>query len=66
MEKTHRPITKDEIIAAIQRLPDNATIDDAIECLLFIRSVERGIAEAEAGNIVSQDEVQRRLAALLE
>lgn len=59
-------ITKDEKVRAIQSLPDDATVDDAVDCLLFIASIERGIAEAEAGNIVSQDEVERRMAAWVE
>lgn len=62
IEKKHRPITKDEIIESMRRLPDNATIDDAVERLLFIQSIERGIASAESGDVISQDEVERRIA----
>jgi hypothetical protein len=62
IEKKHRPYTRDDIIETIRRLPDHATIDDAIERLLFIQSLERGIAAVEAGDVVSQDEVEREMA----
>jgi predicted transcriptional regulator len=53
--------TKQEIIAAIQKLPDDATFEDAIERLLFLESIERGIKQADAGQVVSHEEAKRRL-----
>jgi hypothetical protein len=58
-------ITKDELVRAIRSLSDDATVDDAVEYLLFIKSVEGGIAEAEAGNVVSHENARRRFAAWL-
>ena len=46
-------------------MSDDATVDDAVEYLLFIKSVEGGIAEAEAGNVVSHEKARRRFAAWL-
>ena len=62
IEKKHRPITKAEIIDSLRRLPEDATIDDAVERLLFIQSLERGIAAVEAGHVISQEEVEREMA----
>jgi hypothetical protein len=53
IEKKHRAYTRDDVIEPIRRLPEHATIDDALDRLLFIQSLERGIAAAEAGDVVS-------------
>jgi hypothetical protein len=37
------PQTKSEIIQAIQDLPDDATLEDAMERLYFLAKIERGL-----------------------
>ena len=54
-------ITKEQVIEALRALPDDATIDDAIERLCFIAKVQKGIAEADAGKTVPHEEVKKRL-----
>ena len=41
------PLTRDRIIEALQAMPPNATIDDAIERLVFLAKVETGLAELD-------------------
>ena len=48
------------IIERLRELPADATIDDAIEKLVFVAKIERGIAELEGGHGVPHDEVKRR------
>jgi predicted transcriptional regulator len=55
-------LTKDQLAEKIRALPDDATIDDAIERLEVIRLIQRGIAAANAGRVMTQDEVERRVA----
>jgi hypothetical protein len=38
--RAHKPYTKAEIMAVIARLPEDAALDDAIDRLYFIRSLE--------------------------
>ena len=47
-------------LKAIEDLPADATIEDAMERLYFLAKVQRGITEAEAGQFVSHDEVRAR------
>ena len=54
--------TKELIIKAIQELPDDATLDDAMERLYLLSKVERGIAQADAGRKVTQAEARQRMA----
>ena len=52
-------ITKAQMIEAIQALPEDATVDDAIERLELIALIERRMASADAGNTVSREEARR-------
>ena len=56
-------ITKAQIVEAVAGLPDDATVDDAIERLLFLSRVEQGLREAQQGETIPHDEVRRRLEA---
>lgn len=68
IRKSYRPLSKDELAASIQRMPDNATVDQAIEQLQFIKLIEDRIADAEAHpeKKVSQEEARRRFARWLQ
>jgi hypothetical protein len=52
---------KDNVIRAIQALPDDATPDDIVERVRFVISVEKRLAEVDAGNEVSHEEARERL-----
>ena len=52
---------KKKILEAVEQLPDDATIEDAIERLYFLAKIEKGIREADAGLTVSHDEAKKRL-----
>ena len=54
--------TKEHIIQALQALPEDASIEDAMERLLFLAKVERGIEQADAGQAITHAEVKARLA----
>jgi predicted transcriptional regulator len=55
------PTTRDRIREAMEKLPPNATFDDAIERLVFLAKIEAGLAELDAGKGIPHDEVKRRL-----
>jgi predicted transcriptional regulator len=54
--------TKERIIQAVEELPANATIEDAMERLLFLAKIERGLKQADAGETISHVEVKERMA----
>jgi hypothetical protein len=54
--------TKEQMLKAITELPDDAISEDAMACLHLLYKVECGIAQAEAGQRVSQDEARKRMA----
>jgi hypothetical protein len=52
---------KDRVIDAVRDLPDDATIEDAMERLYFLAKVEKGFREADAGQTVGHEEAKRRI-----
>ena len=52
---------KKRILRAVEELPDDATIEDAIERLYFLAKIEKGLQEADAGLTVPHDEAKKRL-----
>jgi predicted transcriptional regulator len=54
------PQVKEEIVRIVQDLPEDATVEDAIEQLYFLAKIERGLEQSEAGNTSSHDEVKSR------
>ena len=53
--------TKGRIIKALEQLPEDASIADAIEHLYLLFKVERGIRQADARLKVSQEEARERM-----
>ena len=54
--------TKEKVLEAVNGLPDDASVEDAMERLLFLSKIERGIQQADAGQTIPHDEVKKRMA----
>jgi predicted transcriptional regulator len=53
---------KEKMIQALRKLPDDASIEDAMERLLFLSKIERGMEQAEAGQTISHLQVKEKMA----
>jgi predicted transcriptional regulator len=53
--------SRDRMIEALRELPPDATVDDAIERLVFLAKIEAGLTELDRGEGIPHDEVRRRL-----
>jgi predicted transcriptional regulator len=51
---------KQRAIEALQKLPEHATIDDAIERLCFLAKIEEGLRQSNAGRILTHEDVKRQ------
>lgn len=60
------PQIKSEIIRAIEDLPDDATIEDAMERLYFLVKIEQGLEQSESGKTVSHTENQSKVSKVME
>jgi predicted transcriptional regulator len=52
---------KQKALDAIEQLPGDATVEDAIERLVLLAKIERGLAELDAGKGIDHSEAKRRL-----
>ncbi|MEM8556503.1 MAG: hypothetical protein AAF809_07870 [Bacteroidota bacterium] len=57
------PLTKGQIVQAVADLPEDATVDDALERLLFLSKIEQGLAQAQRGETIPHEEAKRRIEA---
>ena len=56
-----QPTTKSKIVRAVEELPESATIEDAIERLVFLHKIEIGLKQSQEGKTLPLDEVEARL-----
>jgi predicted transcriptional regulator len=53
---------KQKILKAIEDLPADARVKDALDRLYLLYKVERGLRQADRGELLSQEEVRERMA----
>lgn len=53
--------TKQKVVQAVQNLPDDASYEDAMERLLFLAKVERGLQQADAGQTIAHQKVKQKM-----
>jgi predicted transcriptional regulator len=51
---------KQKMMETVEQLPDDATVEDAMDRLYFLAKIERGLKESEAGQTVSHEDVKKR------
>lgn len=51
-------LTKTRLFKEIDKFPEEFSIEDLVERLIFIEKVENGIRQSETGNIISEEELK--------
>ena len=54
--------SKQQILKAIEELPEDAGVEDALDRLYLLYKIERGLRQADNGELISQEEVRQRMA----
>jgi predicted transcriptional regulator len=54
------PQVKTAIVRAIQELPDDATVEDAMERLYFLAKVERGLEQSDNGETIPHEDIKAK------
>ncbi len=49
------------LVSTIEKMPDQVSAEDVIEKVLFLQSLERGLAEADRGELLSESDLKSRL-----
>ena len=53
---------KQQMLKVIEDLPDDAGVEEALDRLYLLYKVERGLRQADRGELLSQEEVRERMA----
>ncbi len=56
-----KKLTKAKLMESFNELPEEATVEDFAGHLAFILGVEQGLADVEAGRIISHEELLERI-----
>jgi hypothetical protein len=54
-------ITKTQIISTLDKLPENLTIDQLIDQLIFLEKVQKGLDDSTQGRINTKAEAKQKL-----
>jgi predicted transcriptional regulator len=52
---------KQEAIEAIERLPDNAPLDEIVYRLYALNKIQQGLQDIDAGRIIPADQLAREI-----
>jgi hypothetical protein len=55
------PQTKQRIMETVQALPEDATVEDAMERLYLLAKIERGVERADSGTTITHEAARQRL-----
>ncbi len=54
-------LTKEKVINVINQLPSEFSIDDAIDELLLLEKIEKGLAQSKENEVISDDNLDEKL-----
>lgn len=54
-------MTKTEVQASLENMPDEFAIEELIERLLFVQNVQEGLLQSERGETIPIEDVRQRL-----
>lgn len=52
---------KEKVIKVVRALPNNASIEDAMERLLFLAKIEKGLDQADSGQTIPHSRVKEKM-----
>jgi len=54
-------ITKTHLLSTFDKLPENLTIDQVIDHIIFVEKVQKGLDDSENGRIHTIEEARKKL-----
>ncbi|WP_375418753.1 hypothetical protein [uncultured Hymenobacter sp.] len=54
-------ITKDNLIASLQDLPEKFTLDELFERAILLEKIDRALAQVAAGEVYTTEEARQKL-----
>lgn len=56
-------ITKTKLLKYIQKFPEEMSMEELIEKLLFVEKLEKRLAESDRGEVISEEELKKKMKA---
>ncbi len=53
--------TKEQVIGAINKLPQEFSIEEVIDELILLEKIETGLAQSKANNVIPDEELDKEL-----
>lgn len=54
-------LTKEKIIAAINKLPQDFSMDDVLDELMLIQKIEVGLQQSDKREVITDDDLDKQL-----
>jgi len=54
-------LTKEQVFSSIEKMPEQFSIDQLIDKLIFIDKVEIGLKQSESGNVNTKEQTKQKL-----
>jgi predicted transcriptional regulator len=54
-------ITKTHLLSTFDKLPENLTIDQVIDHIIFVEKVQKGLEDSENGRVHTKEEARKKL-----
>jgi hypothetical protein len=54
-------LTKTYLINTFENLPENLTIDQVIDHIVFVEKVQKGLADSANGNVYTKEQAKEKL-----
>ena len=54
-------ITKTHLLSTFDKLPENLTIDQVIDHIIFVEKVQKGLEDADNGRVYTTEEARKKL-----
>ncbi|MDZ7936719.1 MAG: hypothetical protein U5M51_17505 [Emticicia sp.] len=54
-------LTKERVLSDIKKMPNEFSIDELVERLVFINEVERGVVQDDNNEVMTTDELRQKL-----
>ncbi len=54
-------LTKTNVIKTITKFPDHFSIDELVDKMILLDKIEKGIQQADEGNVISDEELDKKI-----
>ncbi|MGB3777906.1 MAG: hypothetical protein WA960_06080 [Tunicatimonas sp.] len=54
-------LTKEKVLQTVRQLPDKFSLDELLDEMVLLQKIERGLAQSDNDEVISDDELDKQL-----